>query len=234
MSTIYRRGDIVMHRDSNARGIVNVGTDSIGLTVVSWMTGGTDTLPAVDLLAAQPHIRRGDIVLHRDTNTRGIVTNVVSDDVIEVRWWDAEVIAGAIYALDVDVVRRRHYSPAIDAMIDGWDGGDVWGSAMSMAWAVAEVARAAEIESNAAPVDHVELDRVPQILEVSWGAAQPMTIDEMADVEGNPEDRGDVSFETSMLAAAYRDGRVTDADLLFAARVLDRYLDIARAAGQDY
>lgn len=179
MSTSYRRGELVQHRDTGARGIVNVGTDTIGLTVVSWMTGGTDTLPAVDLLAAQ----------------------------------------------------RRHYSPAIDAMIDGWDGGDVWGSAMSMAWAVAEVARAAAIERDA---DDVELDVVDTVLEVAWGPTVPLSLDELASVEEDPDNRGDVSFETGVLAAAYQDGRVTDEDLVFAARVLARYLDICRAAGLDY
>lgn len=170
MSTSYRRGDVVQHRDTNARGTVVCGTDTIGLTIVGWWDGGTDTLPAVDLTIAH----------------------------------------------------RRRYSPAVAAMIDGWDGGDVWGSAMSLAWAVAEVARAASVQG------------VDGTLDVSWGAALPMTIDEMADAGEDPDDRGDISFESATLASAYRDGGVTDADLEFAARVLSRYLDICRAAGRDY
>lgn len=180
------------------------------------------------------HPRHGDVVIDL-SGARGIVLQPATEPSTLVtwrRWSDSRTVRTSWTSLTI--VRPRRYSPAIDAMIDAWDGGDVWGSAMSMAWAVAEVARAAELESDAEPIDHVELDRVPQILEVSWGMTPALSIEEMASVEENPEDRGDVSFETGVLAAAYQRGDVTDADLLFAARVLDRYLDIARAAGHDY
>lgn len=44
----------------------------------------------------------------------------------------------------------------------------------------------------------------------------------------------DVSGDLLMLALAHRAGRVTTDDLRIAARILDRYLDMARAAGRDY
>lgn len=227
MSTSYRRGDTVQHRDTGERGTVVVDTDRIGLTIVSWPDGSTSTDVAVDLVPMAvpvPRIRRGDVVRHVRDDVRGIVEDVHEDGrIVTVRWWNAGVIAGGAYAVDLEIVRPRRYSPAIAAAIEGWDGGDPWGSAMDMAWAVAEVARAGVVGTEVAAT-----------LEVSWGAMSPMSIDEMADVEEDPDNRGDVSFTTAMLAAAYRDGRVTDDDLTFAARVLDRYLDILRAAGHDY
>lgn len=119
---------------------------------------------------------------------------------------------------------RRHYSPAIAHMIDGWDGDDPFGSAMSMAWAVAEVARAADAEASAT---------IDGALSISWGAAPVLDLTEAADLDSR-EDPGDVSFETHALAAAYLDGAVTVADLTFAARVLSRYIDLCTAAGLDY
>lgn len=117
---------------------------------------------------------------------------------------------------------RRHHSPVIAVLVDGWDDGDRWGSAMSAAWAVAEVARAA----GTAP-------EVDQILSVSWGMGGPIDLHEAAD-ESNRDDPGDISFETHCLAAAYLDGAVTMRDLTFAARVLSRYIDICDRAGLSY
>lgn len=119
---------------------------------------------------------------------------------------------------------RRHHSPAIAAVIDSWDGGDPFGSAMGAAWAVAEVARAADAEASS---------RIDGTLSVSWGMVPTLDLAEAADPESR-EDPGDVSFTTHCLAGAYLDGAVTVADLAFAARVLNRYIDLCTAAGLDY
>lgn len=119
---------------------------------------------------------------------------------------------------------RRHHSPVIAHLIDGWDSGDNWGSAMSGAWAVAEVARAAGIDDVVAP-----------ILAVSWGPiAETIDLGEAADTLSDRDYGGDVSFETAVLADAYLSGRITDDDLIFAARVLTRYIDLCDAAGLSY
>lgn len=111
---------------------------------------------------------------------------------------------------------RRGYSPAIDAMIDSFDGGDPFGSAMSMAWAVAECGRA-----MGEPEPGQRLNYRPSPLSYT------RTIDDLADDTG-----GD--YETTVLAQAIRDGRVTVPDLVVAARVLNRYLNLCRKAGRDY
>lgn len=115
-------------------------------------------------------------------------------------------------------MRKRPHNPALDAMIDSFDGGDPWGSAMSMAFAVAEVGRV---------IGHPEpgqtLNYRPSIL------AGNVTLDEYAE---NPD--RDFDYETVSLAEAVKAGRVTEEDLSNAARVLNRYLGICRAAGQDY
>jgi hypothetical protein len=117
---------------------------------------------------------------------------------------------------------RRYHTPAIAYLIDGWDGGDPWGSAMSAGWAVAEVARAAAVPG------------VDSALEISWGCGPVIDLGEAADSLDDRDDNGDVSFETAILSAAYLSGDVTDDDLLFAARVLSRYLDLCKSAGLDY
>lgn len=117
---------------------------------------------------------------------------------------------------------RRGHSPAIDSMIDGWDGGDQWGSAMSMAWAVAEVAAAYG-------------EREPErVLEVTWGAGAPPSRLELETATADPNYDGDLSFETRALAEGVGRGDVTMDDLRFAGRALNRYLDLCKAAGLDY
>jgi hypothetical protein len=114
---------------------------------------------------------------------------------------------------------KRRYSPAIATMMDGWDGGDPFGSAMEMAWAVAEVGRAMD-----EPEPGQTLNYRPSPLSYS------RTVEEIA--SGERED--DISFTMECLAQAVQDGRVSVDDLVFAAKVLHRYIDICRQAGKDY
>lgn len=103
-------------------------------------------------------------------------------------------------------------------MIDGWDGGDPFGSAMSMAWAVAEIGRVI-----GDPEPGQTLNYRPSPL------AGNVTLDEYADNEDASYD-----YETETLAQAVRSREVTADDLLFAARVLHRYIDLCVKAGKDY
>jgi hypothetical protein len=114
-------------------------------------------------------------------------------------------------------MNRTHYSPAIDVMIDGWDGGDPWGSAMSLAFAVCDVALAAGVPEPG------------WLLKYSPGMSSP-NLDEMADETND----SDTTLEAHLLASAYLDGSVSDADLIRAARVLRFYLLMCKRAGFDY
>lgn len=113
---------------------------------------------------------------------------------------------------------KRLHSPAIRALLDSWDGGDPFGSAMSAAWAVAECGRAM---GNAEPGQTLNYRPSPLSYE--------MTIEQLAD--GQAEDAG---FETAELASAIQQGLVTEDDLVFAAKVLSRYIDICERAGKSY
>lgn len=101
---------------------------------------------------------------------------------------------------------------------EGWDHGDRWGSAMMAAGAVCDVATVAG-----------ELDSIPDGLQYRPGVGLlSLTLDDLA--TGDLAD----SYEVATLAAAYIAGEITGADLDLAARILDRYLDVLRAAGEDY
>ncbi len=118
------------------------------------------------------------------------------------------------------MTRRTAYSPAIDVMIDGFDGADPWGSAMGMAFALADVCEALQLTTardvlNYRPSPYVDTP----------------DIDELA---GEHHDDCDVTFEAHVLAAAYLAGDVTETDLIRACHVLDRYLDRCKRAGLDY
>jgi hypothetical protein len=119
-------------------------------------------------------------------------------------------------------MNRKYHSRAISFLMDDWDDYDPWGSAMSAAWTVAEVARA---------VDVLEIE---SILEITWNCVPVIDLSEAAASLDDRDNNGDVSFGTAILAAAYLSGDVTDDDLLFVARVLSRYLNLCRAAGLDY
>lgn len=117
---------------------------------------------------------------------------------------------------------RRHHTPAIAWLMDGWDSYDNWGSAMSAAWAVAEVAAAYGEHEPAST------------LEVSWGMGGYPTRLELEIATGDLDYEGDLSYDTRALAEGVQRGDVTMDDLSFAARVLTRYLDLCKKAGIDY
>lgn len=129
---------------------------------------------------------------------------------------DGNPIAYTIPRWKANFDYKRRYSPAIAAMMDCWDGGDMWGSAIAMAFAVAEVA------------DAVDYDEPGQILDYRPSPVKSeLSLDELVDHD-------ETSIETTELGEAVQDGRVTNDDLKFAARVLNRYLAILDRAGQSY
>lgn len=108
---------------------------------------------------------------------------------------------------------KRPHNPALDVMIDNFDGGDPWGSAMAMGFAVGDVAVAL---GNSA---------VPAILDYSPGLAASSSLVDLI---------GGEDFDTSALASAVQSGEVSEVDLERCARILSRYLDLLKRAGRDY
>jgi hypothetical protein len=133
---------------------------------------------------------------------------------------DGETLADAMPRWKANWDFKRRYSPAIATMMDGWDGGDPFGSAMELAWAVAEVGRAMD-----EPEPGQTLNYRPSPLSYS------RTVEQIAN--GSRVD-DEISFAMESLADAVVDGRVTIDDLVFSAKVLSRYIGICRQAGVDY
>lgn len=112
---------------------------------------------------------------------------------------------------------RRPYPAAIACLMDDWDGGDVYGSARAIGFALADVAGATDVASE-----------VWSALKYSPGMCESWDLDDLLD-----EDSG-ASGSAHDLAHAYSAGDVTDDDLIHAARVISRYLDLCKLAGLDY
>ena len=119
----------------------------------------------------------------------------------------------------MNTARRTPYSPAIDAMIDTFDGGDPWGSAMGMAFALADVCEAVGLT-----VARDTLDYRPS----------PYVATPDLDTLAGAGEEDDVTYEAQCLASAYVAGTVTDDDLVRGARVLGRYLSLCERAGRSY
>jgi hypothetical protein len=120
---------------------------------------------------------------------------------------DGETLADAMPRWKANWDFKRRYSPAIATMMDGWDGGDPFGSAMDE------------------PEPGQTLNYRPSPLSYS------RTVEQIAN--GSRVD-DEISFAMESLADAVVDGRVTIDDLVFAAKVLSRYIGICRQAGVDY
>ena len=112
----------------------------------------------------------------------------------------------------------RPSNTAIDMMIDGWDAGDPWGSAMCMLHACCTVLQAT---GDAEKIDP-GAGWVPAPGSLGW------TTEDLAD-PANGHD-----YETSWLAECVDDGTATITDIAKATRILSLYADLVRAAGKDY
>lgn len=121
--------------------------------------------------------------------------------------------------------RPRQASPVLAELYAGgsWDDGDPWGSGMMWLGAACDLL-AIIGEGHLIPESAgYRPGGLPSLDEVYW-QADHWTEDGGADVDSNLADLG----------SAYRVGRITPDDLALAARILDRYLDMVRAAGRDY
>lgn len=113
---------------------------------------------------------------------------------------------------------KSRYSPAIASMMGAWDAGDPYGSAHEFAYAVAQCGRALD---NPEPARILNFRPSP--------IARDLLIEQLAD--GQDEDAG---IALADLASNVQAGIVTEDDLVFAAKVLHRYLGILEAAGLSY
>ena len=107
---------------------------------------------------------------------------------------------------------------------------DPWGTAMGLLFDVAQVLDMSDIEGDVTPGTFAR-----------WQYRRaPFTvpdIDTVADRAGDcseGEYADDYSFGVIALAVAYRNGEITQADLIRAGDVLDRYTALLRLAGRDY
>lgn len=110
------------------------------------------------------------------------------------------------------------------------DDSDRWGWAMNLFFDVASVLDMSDIECDVTlqPFDRWQYQRaqvaVPDIETVA-ARADDFTEGEYAD---------DYTYGEVALAVAVRDGDLTQADLIYAGDVLDRYTSLLRLAGMDY
>lgn len=108
---------------------------------------------------------------------------------------------------------------------------DRWGTAMGLFFDVASVLDMSDIEGDASPEPFARWDyhRAPYspipAIETVAARAEDLSEGEWAD---------DYSYAQVALAVAYRDGDITQADLIYAGDVLSRYSDQLRSAGRDY
>ncbi len=101
----------------------------------------------------------------------------------------------------------------VDAWIDNWDSHDEWGSAMEVAWGLAEALAAL---GDRADIDH------------SFGAGGSPSLDEIRnDADGE-------HFTAQAFIEGIDRGELTVADLHEAVAFIDKYLDKLKAEGKDY
>jgi len=100
-----------------------------------------------------------------------------------------------------------------------WDDHDPWGSGMMALAAVCDVLDAAG-----------DADRIDPGAGYSRGMVAQDTLANLA----HPEDEDGADYATVNLALAVESGDVTTDDLARASRILSLYLDLVKAAGQDY
>ena len=111
-----------------------------------------------------------------------------------------------------------------------WSDHDLWGTAMGMFFAVASVLDMTDIEGDVSPKPFARwqygrgMGTIPDVESVASRAEQ-FSEGEFAD---------DYSYGQIMLASAFVNGEITQADLIYAGDVLSRYADLLRKAGKDY
>ena len=112
---------------------------------------------------------------------------------------------------------------------DDWEY-DPWGTAIGLMFDVASVLDMSDIEGDITPQPFArwEYRRAPfteQSIETVAARADDYSEGEWAD---------DYTYGEVSLAVAVRDGEITQADLIYAGDVLNRYTALLRLAGKDY
>ena len=112
---------------------------------------------------------------------------------------------------------------------DDWH--DPWGAAMNLFFNIAEVLDMTDISGDVTPEPFAQwqyrrspLVTVPAIETVA-ARAEDFAEGEWSD---------DYSYSQVSLAAAYRDGEITQDDLIYAGNVLQRYTALLELAGRSY
>jgi cbb3-type cytochrome oxidase subunit 1 len=115
------------------------------------------------------------------------------------------------------------------AGVDDWY--DKWGTAMNLFFDIAEVLDMTDIEGDVTPGPFAQwgyrrspVVAVPSIETVA-ARAEDFAEGEWAD---------DCSYTVVALAVAYRDEVITQADLVYAGNVLERYTTLLQSAGVSY
>jgi len=112
-----------------------------------------------------------------------------------------------------------------------FDTHDLWGTAMGMLFDVAAVLDMTDADGSVTPIPFARWDyhrgcsAVPDIQALADRFAHDYAEGEFAD---------DYGYCVMSLASAYVDGLVSQADLIYAGDVLDRYTRVLRSAGKDY
>lgn len=112
---------------------------------------------------------------------------------------------------------------------DDWEY-DPWGTAMGLMFDVASVLDMSDVEGDVTPQPFAR-----------WNYRRaPFTVPAIDTVAARADDYNegewvdDYTYGEISLAAAFRDGHITQTDLIYAGDVLNRYTALLRLAGEDY
>lgn len=116
------------------------------------------------------------------------------------------------------------------AAADDWQH-DPWGTAMGLMFDIASVLNMSDIEGDATPAPFQRWNYNPSPY-VAIPAIE--TVAARADDYSEGEWADDYTYGEVSLAVAVRDGEITQADLIYAGDVLNRYTALLAANGKDY
>lgn len=113
---------------------------------------------------------------------------------------------------------------------DDWDH-DPWGTSMGLFFDVASVLDMSDVEGDVTPEPFA---RWQYGRPTFWGMPSIEEVAARGDDFNEGEFADDYSYAQISLAMALRDGELTQADLVYAGDVLDRYSNLVKRAGRDY
>ena len=115
---------------------------------------------------------------------------------------------------------------------DSWQH-DPWGTSMNLFFDIAAVLDMSDVEGNVTPEPFARWQYRPANVRIG-GVNDLESVAARADDFSEGEFAGDYSYGTIMLASALVEGDITQADLIYAGNVLDRYTELLRRAERDY